>query len=85
MKKTVNYIGKAHPLPFYRDGLLTEIRAVLIPLDHDGPLVVNDTETITSPVIHWNHDTGRIETKNSVYIPVPMPTIEEMNAETAQA
>lgn len=85
MKRTVNYIGKAHPIPHYENGKLIAVQAVLIPLDHDGPRVVNDTETITSPVVHWNHATGRIETRNSIYVPVPLPDMKEYDASTAEA
>jgi hypothetical protein len=86
MKRTVQYIGKATALPYYSiDGKLDHVRALLIPLDHESPLVMNDAETITSAVQNWDQGTGRIETQNSIYLPVPLPTIEEMDAATTES
>lgn len=72
-KRTVRYVGKAVALPVYEQERLIGVKALLVPMDHDGPNVVNDMEAITSFVRDWNHDTGRIETDNSVYIPVTDP------------
>ena len=72
-KRTVQYVGKAFPIPVYEGEKLVGVRALVIPMDHDGPNVLNDTEAVTSFVKDWNHETGRIETANSIYIPANDP------------
>jgi len=60
-KAVVHYKG---PVRF------SENRARLWPVDHTSPYVSNQTEAITSPVVSYNDVTGRLETANTVYIPV---------------
>jgi hypothetical protein len=69
-KPTVHYIGKAEPV--------FEDQARLIPMDHPRA-ELNDTEIITSPVVHWGNG-GVIETRNTLYIPVRLPTIPAQQA-----
>jgi hypothetical protein len=45
-------------------------RVVLFPVDHPySERVSNTMEVITSNVISWDEENGRIETMNTVYIP----------------
>lgn len=73
MKPTVFYIGKAEPA--WPD------RAWLIPINHrnhvPGQGAVNYHGCTTSRVLHWNHETGRIETQNTVYVPCADPGEDE--------
>jgi hypothetical protein len=45
--------------------------AILIPVDHPSPYVVNGRPCTTSFVQGANSDNGEIETKNTVYKPAP--------------
>jgi hypothetical protein len=67
MKPVVFYVGKAYFAP--------NNRALLVPVNHPnhlaGHVVSNGVEVITSQVIVWNHETGEIETRNTVYKPAP--------------
>jgi len=60
-KPTVHYV---------RDSLQWAYNGVMLkPIDHTSPLVSNTRMARTSPVIAWDKETGRIETKNTIYIP----------------
>lgn len=65
-KPTVHYRGEAH---------IVLNRAFLQPVDHrnhlDGHDVSNTKTARTSTVVAHDPDTGRIETKNTIYIPEP--------------
>lgn len=57
-KPTVHYTGT--PMPF-RNQMILRV------LDH--PSFPTNTEVTTSTVLSWDDKTGKIETKNTVYIP----------------
>lgn len=62
-KKTVHYDKNKGVTVFMN-------KAVLTPIDHpDSERVSNTMEVITSNVISWDEESGRIETMNTVYIP----------------
>ena len=69
-KKVVNYTGEATEIT----DTFNDIRAYLIPLNHTNPIegqhAVNNTYCKTSKVLHWNKETGVIETTYSIYVPV---------------
>jgi hypothetical protein len=71
MKPTVYYIPPAQAV--------WGNRAVLRPVNHrnhvEGQGVTNWREAITSPVLLWDEATGRIETLNTVYL--PLVTLDE--------
>ena len=64
-KPTVHYKGKAQKFM---------LSAYLLPVDHPNHLVghsVSNTEYVTtSKVLNWNEETGVIETKNTIYVPL---------------
>lgn len=62
MKPTVQYRGEA--LEFGHK------KARITPIDHPNPdgLVTNGEPAITSTIISWDRDSGRIETRNTIYI-----------------
>lgn len=61
-KKIVRYRGKLTLLP---NG-----KAWLTPVDHpDGTHVVNLEPAMTSTVVSLEKGTGRLETKNTIYLP----------------
>ena len=68
-KKVVQYTGTAQEINYGND-----IRAVLVPVNHtnhvEGQEAVNGTSNTTSKVIHWDKETGVIETTYSIYVPV---------------
>lgn len=68
-KKVVNYTGEATEINYNTE----DIRAYLIPLNHTNPVegqaAVNNTYCTTSKVLHWNKETGVIETTYSIYVP----------------
>lgn len=78
-KPTVFYIGKAVPV-------FGGQHAYLTPINHrnhaPGQDVTNWRPVTTSRVVHWNHQTGRIETVHTVYVPCADPG-EEKADETA--
>lgn len=47
-------------------------RAILMPVDHPNPygLVSNERKVMTSPIVSCDPTTGRIETQNTLYIPM---------------
>lgn len=63
-KPTVTYKGEAYS--FFG-------RALLHPVNHPNHLpgheVSNTNEVTTSLVLSWDKPTGRIETKNTIYMP----------------
>lgn len=65
MKPTVHYRGEAH----FLFGL-----AYLTPVDHPnhlvGHAVSNNVQVVTSRVIEHDAETGRIETRNTIYVPL---------------
>lgn len=61
MKNTVHYVGK----PMVLDGF-----AYLTPIDHTSDLVSNTKLVRTSKVVSYDEATGRLETLNSIYVPV---------------
>jgi hypothetical protein len=65
MKPLVHYIGKATLCSY------DPSRRVLIPMDHPHK-ELNDQEIITSPVVQ--EMAGHIETRNTRYVPVKLPT-----------
>lgn len=68
-KKVVQYTGIAHEIN-YGNG---DIRAYLVPVNHtnhvEGQEAVNGTSNTTSKVLHWDKETGVIETTYSIYVP----------------
>jgi hypothetical protein len=54
-------------------------RAWLVPVNHtnpiDGQCARNWHGAYTSPVVSWDEKTGRIETRNTVYL--PLVTLDE--------
>ena len=44
--------------------------ACVFPINHESNLVSNTTLIATSEVINYDKETGRFETRNTVYIPV---------------
>jgi hypothetical protein len=75
-KPIVHYIGKAMTDPFDTS------RRMLIPLDHPNPLF-NDKEITTSSVVQEH--CGHIETRNTRYVPVKLPTFVPDKADLATA
>ena len=69
-KKVVHYAGIARKVNFGNG----DIRAVLIPVNHtnsvEGQEAVNGSSNTTSKVLHWDKETGVIETTYSIYVPV---------------
>lgn len=45
-------------------------RACLYPIDHTSSWVSNTCEAVTSEVLSYDQNSGRIETLNSVYYPM---------------
>lgn len=70
-KPIVHYRGPVHFIPYLGSG--GGERAVLTPIDHtnhlEGQDVSNDEPAITSRVVEKDIDTGRIETRNTIYLP----------------
>jgi hypothetical protein len=65
-KPTVHYRGQA--LAYY-------LSANLCPIDHpDQENVPSGRRACTSRVLSWDKATGRIETRNTVYIPEELET-----------
>lgn len=60
IKPLVEYIGKAH---------IVGGRAWLVIANDGHPNLPRGSEVTTSAVLDWDADSGRIETKNTVYIP----------------
>lgn len=61
-KPTVHYLGT--PINLMN-------KAILHPVDHPDHLNVSNTkEVVTSDVVSWCIESGRIETKNTIYIPL---------------
>ena len=64
-KPIVHYRGEAQP--YYAN------TAILVPLDHPnhkpGHSISNNHIARTSSIVNWNHETGRIETLNTIYVP----------------
>lgn len=64
-KPTVHYLG----MPDFHGKC-----AILIPVDHqnhiEGQDVANNIPAITSKIVHYDKETGRIETMNTVYMPL---------------
>jgi len=69
-KKVVHYRGKAMPLAYSEN----DVRAMLVPVNHtnhvEGQGATNETMNTTSKVVHWDVDTGVIETTYSIYVPI---------------
>lgn len=58
----------------YRGGKATDVQigmpTILNPVDHpDTENVSNLKPVITTAVVAWNKETGRVETRNTIYIP----------------
>lgn len=72
-KPTVYYIGCAVPV--------SGDRASLVPINHRnhvlGQCVVNWRPVITSRVVSWDHGSGRIETRHTIYLPCAKPGDEQ--------
>jgi len=74
-KPVVQYVGKAEPV--------FEDQARLIPMNHPR-VELNDTEIITSRVVKWEAH-GRIETRNTIYIPTTFPAMPWVKARSVEA
>lgn len=59
-KQVVHYIGT----PKLVDGF-----AFLTPIDHPSELVSNTVPVRTSSVVHFDPDSGTLETQNTIYRP----------------
>ena len=75
-KPLVHYIGKATICSY------DPRRRVLIPMDHPDASL-NDQETVTSPVV--SELAGHIETVNTRYVPVKLPSFIPNKADLATA
>lgn len=66
IKPLVHYVGTPEIFTDF-DG---QQRAYLTPVDHPDTVNVSNTRVArTSAIVSMNSDTGRIETRNTVYIP----------------
>jgi hypothetical protein len=62
-KKIVHYDKKKGVSPIMN-------RMILFPIDHpDNERVSNTQEAVTSTVVSWDEESGRIETQNTIYLP----------------